>query len=135
MGCLSCPTQTCCPTIEYIPPDTLMPKISFHSCTIFYVGPAFLVVRFPLNYWGGFIRLVCISYTVCDRLHVLLTGGQEIVQTSDVRVSDRVPQQHLKLQSFKPLYNEISGEVKDFVLYHITLAPLISGDFQTGKRN
>ena len=43
----------------------------------------------------------------------MLTGGQEIVQTSDVRVSDRVPQQSLKLHSFKPLYNEISGEVKD----------------------
>ena len=28
-----------------------------------------------------------------------------------MRVSDRVPQQSLRLQSFKPLYNEISGEV------------------------
>ncbi|XP_065911737.1 uncharacterized protein [Dysidea avara] len=37
--------------------------------------------------------------------------NKEIVQTSDVRVSDRVPQQSLRLQSFKPLYNEISGEV------------------------
>ena len=43
----------------------------------------------------------------------MVTGGQEIVQTSDVRVSDRVPQQSLKLHSFKPLYNEISGEVKN----------------------
>ena len=42
----------------------------------------------------------------------MLTGDQEVVQTSDVRVSDRVPQQSLKLHSFKPLYNEISGEVK-----------------------
>jgi len=56
---------------------------------------------------------------VCDRLHVLLTGGQEIVQTSDVRVSDRIPQQSLKLQAFKPLYNEITGEVKDVVILYL----------------
>ena len=84
------------------------------------MGPAFIS-----------FELLWLIHIVCDRLHVLVTGGQEIVQTSDVRVSDRVPQQSLKLHSFKPLYNEISGEVKciNFVFCINLHSSLNLGDF------
>ena len=79
-----------------------------------------------------FGSLCTLFVSVCDLLHVLTSfgdGGQEIVQTSDVRVSDRVPQQSLKLHSFKPLYNEISGEVKDIYTSSYCIATTFSGDF------
>ena len=46
------------------------------------------------------------------RAHIPLSSlVQEIVRTSDIRVSERVPLNSLRLQPFGPIYNELTGEV------------------------
>ena len=41
---------------------------------------------------------------------------QEIVRTSDIRVSERVPLNSLRLKPFGPIYNELTGEVTMTIL-------------------
>ena len=36
---------------------------------------------------------------------------QEVVRTSDVRVSERTPLNQLRLKPYGPIYNELTGEV------------------------
>ena len=38
-------------------------------------------------------------------------NDKEVVRTNDIRVSERTPLIELRLKSFEPIYNELTGEV------------------------
>ena len=42
---------------------------------------------------------------------------REVVRTTDIRVSERTPLADLRLKSFEPIYNELTGEVRYVHMY------------------
>ena len=55
-------------TIEYIAPDTLMLKISFHSCAQVFMWGQLLALRCHFVSFAAYLNS---AFCACDHLHVL----------------------------------------------------------------